>query len=248
MTKAAKAVLSKFATAVKAKPTVAKKVATLSKQVAKLNKISYDKTQMVLSETNGAAVVAPFYQHHINGFTNNWEAIFGKNGADVANLDKIYVNSYKMDIRLTQENEADRIFYSMFVVSLKDQGGDVNTLDPASGQLVMTDSLHFTTLSTNGRVMLNPDFFNIHSYKRFTMGGRAGDQSTPETRDLSFTIVPKQKMIRNPRGNIFGATGLTFPKDPSQNYWMLLFNDDSFADGQVNRITIGGLANIAYPS
>jgi len=230
--------------------TVAAKVATLTKQVKKLNAISYDKVVMTMDgmATNGASVAAPFFQNHLNALTRNWTPIFGSNAADVANTDKCYINSYKFDCRLTQENEPDRIFYSAFIVSLKDQGADVNTFDPASGLLVMSDGIHYQTLSTGGRVLMNQKFFNIHSYKRFTMGGRPGDQSTPETRDLSFTIVPKQKLLVNPRGNVFGASGLTFPKDPSQNYWFLLFNDDSFADGAVNRITMGGLASIAIPS
>jgi len=248
--KVVKAVIKKMAPK---KPTVAAKVATLVKQVKKLNTISYDKVSMTMDgmATNGASVIAPFYQNHLNASTRLWTPIFGSSAADVANTDKMYVNSYKFDVRLTQENEPDRIFYSAFIVSLKDQGADVNTFDPASGLLVMSDGIHFQTLSTAGRVLLNQKFFNIHSYKRFTMGGRSGDQSTPETRDLSFTIVPKQKLVVNPRGNIFGSSGvsnLSFPKDPSQNYWFLLFNDDSFADGQVNRITMGGIASIAIPS
>ena len=55
------------------------------------------------------------------------------------------------------------------------------------------------------------------------MGGRVGDQSAPALKDLSFTIVPKQRLVENPGGNIFGTisgrNGLPFPRDPSQNYF-----------------------------
>jgi len=230
------------------KKTVAKKVATLTKTVAKLTKISYDKITMQLADTNLDSVVQPYYQWHVNKLMNSWNPIFGSNTQDVINADKVYINNYKLDVRLSQETEADRIYYTAFLVSLKDQGGDVNTFDPATGSLTLTPGIHYQTLSTNGRVMINMKFFNIHSFKRFTMGGRPGDQSAPETRDLSFTIVPKQKLIVNPRGNVLQNAAFSFPKDPSQNYFMLLFNDDSATDFQVNKISIGGLVSLAVPS
>jgi len=248
MTKAAKAVLSKFATAVKAKPTVAKKVATLTRQVKKLSAISYDKVTLVVGGAADAAVIQPYYQYHVSGNMNSWTAIFGSNTADIINLDKIYINSYKMDVRLSQGNESDRIYYTAFVVSLKDSAADSNTFDPATGSLQLLNNVHYQTLPANGQVLLNPKMFTIHSYKRFMMGGRAGDQSTPETRDLSFTIVPKQKLVVNPRGNVLQNAAHTFPKDPSQNYYILLFSDDSNADLATNKVNVGGLVNIAVAS
>jgi len=250
----AKAVMASFIKAVK-KPstTVATKVATLTRQVKKLNKISYDKHTLVMGTNADTNVLQPYYQYAVCNGMNTWPAVFGANTADLADVQKMYVNSYKLDVRLTQGNEVDRIFYSAFIVSLKDEAADASTFDPLDGKLVLQDSLHYQPVGSNGRVMLNPKMFNIHSYKRFTMGGRAGDQSTPETRDLSFTIVPKEKLVVNTRGNIFGSAaspnnGLTYPKNPSQNYFFLLFNDDTLADLAANRIWIGGLCNVAIPS
>jgi hypothetical protein len=228
--------------------TVAKKVATLSAQVAKLNKISYDKYTMVMARESSSAVVQPYYQYHLQQNMNNWVPIFGSVAADINQADKMYINSYKLDVRLTQGNEADRIFYTAFLVSLKDQGNDASTFDPATGTLGLVDNVHFITLPDNGRALLNEKFFNIHAMKRFVMGGRPGDQSTPETRDLSFTLVPKQKLIVNPRGNVLQNASFSFPKDPSQNYYFLLFNDDSAGDLQTNKIHIGGLVSLAIPS
>jgi len=250
----AKEVLTKFAKAPRAtaagvvvpsKKSVAAKVATLTKQVKKLNKISYDKVTVTLPFQSNGAVTQPYYQYHINGQMNTWAAIFGSNTTDIINVDKVYVNNYTVDMRLTQDNEPDRIFYTVFLVSLKDQAADANTFDPATGSLQLLDSIHYQTLSTNGRILLNTKFFNIHSMKRFTMGGRAGDQSAPEIKDLSFKVVPKQKLIVNPRGNVLQNAAFTFPKDPSQNYYMLVFNDDSGADLQTNKMYVGGLANLA---
>jgi len=235
------------------KPRTTAEVAKLKAAVAKLNKISYDKHTLVMGANADANVIQPYYQYAICNGMNTWPAVFGANTADLADVQKMYVNSYKLDVRLSQGPESDRIFYSAFIVSLKDEAADASTFDPLDGKLVLSDSLHYQPVGSNGRVLLNPKMFNIHHYKRFTMGGRAGDQSTPETRDLSFTIVPKQKLIVNTRGNIFGSAaspnnGLTYPKDPSQNYFFLLFNDDSLADAAANRIWIGGLASVAIPS
>jgi len=231
-----------------AKKPTAKTVATLVKQVKKLNTISYDKITLSMSTAEDEAVVLPYYQFHVNKRMDLWTPIFGSNNTDSSNADKIYVNSYKMDVRLIQSNEADRIFYTMFIVSLKDDANDATTFDPATGNLTLANGVHYQTLSTNGRVLVNQKFFNIHQYKRFEMGGRPGDQSTPETRDLSFTIVPKQKKIVNPRGNCLGNATYTHPKDPSQNYYMLLFNDDSLGDFAANRVYVGGLASVAVPN
>lgn len=230
------------------KTSVVKKVATLSRQVKKLNKVSYDKVQMQISGFNNTAVTTPYYQYHINNLTQSWAPMFGYDANDVSTVNKMYVNSYKVDARLKQASEADLIWYTAFIVSLKDDGADSTTFDPATGQLTLTVNTHYNLLGAAGKAFLNPRFFNIHSYKRFSMGGRAGDQSNPVQRDLSFTIVPKQKMVTNPKGNIFGVGGLSFPKDPSKNYYLLLFNDDLGSDLQYNEITIGGMATIAIPN
>jgi len=234
-------------------PRTTAEVAKLKAAVAKLNKISYDKVSLIMTAVNAVNVVLPCYQYPICNQMNTWPPTFGDNSADLANCNKMYVNSYNLDVRLTQAGESDRIFYTAFIVSLKDEAADASTFDPLDGKLILQDGNHFQTLGTQGRVLLNPRMFNIHNMKRFTMGGRAGDQSNPETRELSFKVVPKQKLVINTRGNIFGSAaspnnGLTYPKDPSQNYYFLLFNDDSIGDFAANQITIGGIASVAIPS
>lgn len=229
------------------KKSVTKTVATLAKQVKKLNAISYDKV-MFKGYSQDTSVTQPFYQYHINNLTSLWTPLFGYDGSDVNQANKMYINSYKVDARLRQNSEADLIYYTAFIVSLKDQGADSTTFDPATGSLTLADSVHYTTLGAQGKVMVSKNFFNIHAYKRFYMGGRAGDQSAPVLRDLSFTIKPRQRLIQNPKGNILGMSGLQFPKDPSQNYYLLLFNDDSGADVQVNSINVSTLVSAAIPN
>lgn len=231
---------------------VVKKVASLAKQVNKLTKISYDKVDLRMGTITSAAVDAPVYQYAICNGMYSWAPTFNENTSDIFNVSKIYVNSYNLDVRIDQASEASTITYTTFIVSLKDQGADVATLDPATGKLVLVEGTHYVQLPTAGRVLLNKDFFTVHQMKRFFMGGQTStSQGSISTKNLSFKIVPKQRLIENPRGNIFAtsaANGLTYPRDPSQNYFFLAFNDNSAVDLEANAIHIGGLASVAIPS
>jgi len=231
----------------KKSPTLNRKVATLAQAVKKLNAVSYDKVSF-RGFSEDASVIQPFYQFHINAETRSWTPVFGHDAADVDEVNKVYVNSYTVEARLRQGSEADLIYYSAFVVSLKDQGADSSTFNQTTGALTLADSVHYTTLGAQGKVLVSKKFFNIHSYKRFYMGGRIGDQSAPVLRDLTFKIKPKQRLIENPRGNMFGVGGLVCPKDPSQNYYLLLFCDDSSLDIQVNTLNVSVLVDAAIPS
>jgi len=226
---------------------VAKKVSTLTRTVKKLTQISYDKLALAGTPKYNDNVVQPYYQYHVESLMNSWTPVWGLDSADIQNVNKLYINSYNFDMRLRQDNEADQIYYSMFFVSLKDQGADSTTFDPATGTLTLAAGIHYYA-SDNGRVLLNPRFFNIHKYRRFYMGGRPGDQSAPWLRDLSFKFTPKKRLIENPKGNVFGLSGLSFPKDPSQNHFVLLFNDDAGGDLQTNKINIHNLVSAAIPN
>ena len=43
---------------------------------------------------------------------NTWGPIFSNDASDIADTQKMYVNSYKFDVRLTQASEADLTLYS----------------------------------------------------------------------------------------------------------------------------------------
>ena len=242
-----KNITAKKSTKKTATKSVAKKVATLTKAVKKLNAVSYDKVSF-RGFSEDSSVIQPVYIYHVNSETRSWTPVFGHDAADVDEVNKVYVNSYNVDMRIRQANEPDLIFYTAFVVSLKDQGSDSATFNQTTGALSLTDGIHYTTLGASGKTLVSKKFFNIHSYKRFYMGGRNGDQSAPVLRDLSFKIKPRQRLIENPRGNVFGVGGLVCPKDPSQNYYVLLFCDDSSLDLQVNIVNTSVLVDAAIPS
>jgi len=234
------------------KPRTDVEVVKLKAAVKKLNAVSYDKVALRMGNSQ-AFVQNPYYVYNITNGMNTWGPIFGSDSSDLTNVQKMYVNSYKLDVRLNQGSEPDLTYYTAFIVSLKDQSNDVQTwLNSTTGALVMTPGIHYTDLGTDGRVLMNKKYFNIHAFKRFYMGGRPGDQSAPACKDISFTIKPKQRTIENPGGNIFGTisgrNGLAFPRDPSQNYFFILFNDNSGIDFENNLLHISGLCQCAIPS
>jgi len=247
--KVVKAVVKAVAGA-KPKPTIAKKVATLSRQVKKLNKISYDKIDFNHTPVVNSSLVTPYNQVLVSGALNSMAPLWGYSTTDVNTVDKAYLNSKDVYVSVRQNNEPNLIRYTMFVVSLKDQGADTTTFDPATGALTLASGTHYTNIISD-QVRISPRFFNIHAMRRFTMGyeGSAGPTAdTQSERRFVFKIKPKTKLIENPKGNVFQNAAFTFPKDPSQNYWVLLFNDNAGADLENNRLDISVIDHFAIPS
>jgi hypothetical protein len=183
---------------------------------------------------------------------NSATPLFGYDNTDLASVDKAYVNKYEVMCSVRQNNEPNLIRYSLFLVSLKDQGADATTFDPATGALTLSGTTHYAYGGVFAdQVRLSPRFFNIHAVRRFTMGyeGSAGPTAdTKSERRFNFNIVPKQRLISNPKGNVFNNAAFPFPKDPSQNYYLILFNDNSGADLENNKVDISVIKHFAIPS
>lgn len=229
---------------------VAKKVAALARQVKKLNTISYDKVDFIHTSANGQFLVNPYNQYLLSGGLNVMSPLWGYNSSDVANVDKAYLNSKDVYVSIRQNNEPNLIRYTLFLVSLKDAGADSTTFDPATGALTLTNGTHYTNIVSD-QVRVSPRYFNIHAMRRFTMGyeGSAGPTAdTHSERRFVFKLTPKQKLIQNPKGNVFANGSFLFPKDPSQNYWLLVFNDNAGADLENNKIDVNTVDHFAIPS
>jgi hypothetical protein len=195
-------------------------------------------------------VTTPYFSALVSGALNTMSPLWGYSSADVANVDKAYLNSKDVYVSVRQNNEPNLIRYTMFVVSLKDAGADSTTFDPLTGALTLANGTHYTNIVSD-QVRISPRFFNIHATRRFTMGyeGTAGPTAdTFSERRFVFKLKPKQKLIINPKGNVFGNASFTFPKDPSQNFWVLLFNDNVGADLENNKVDINTVDHFAIPS
>lgn len=221
------------------KISVVKKVDTLSRQVKKLTKVAYENVDVAKNIAQNENLINPYNVHNISKTFFGSGAIWGYNSSDIANVDRAYLNRKRAFVSVRQNNEPNLIRYSMFLVSLKDQGADTTTFDPATGTLTLTGGTHYTSLGSD-QVALSPRFFNVHAVRRFTMGYEGSAGPTADTRSerrFIFDIRPR-KLVQNPKGNMFANAAFEFPKDPSLNYFILTFNDNVSTDLESNRIDI----------
>lgn len=230
----------KKTTSTKKRAPVSKQLRVLKAQVKKLNKVSYEKVETFSAPAQSVSITSLWHSFSLSNNLNSLFPVWGYNATDLANCDKAYLNRKNIMVSIRQANEPNLIRYTMFLVSLKDQGADSTTFDPATGNLTLANITHYTQLGTD-QVRLSPRFFNIHAVRRFTMGYEGSAGPTADTRSerrFRFKITPKQKLIQNPKGNVFANPAFTFPKDPSQNYFIVIFNDNSSADLQDNKCDI----------
>jgi len=227
------------------KKTIASKVATLVKKVKKMETVATERVATYQSQNN-ISLSSAFNTYNLSrlltttvGVTTT--PIFGAQLADVADCGKAYLNSKDIYISIRQNNEPNLIRYSMFIVSLKDQGATTTVFDPLTRQLVgLTSSFgaHYVGVASD-QIVLNPLVFNVHKTARFTMGyeGAAGPSAdTYSERRFKYTIKPRQKLIQNSTGSLFTDAAQTSPIDPSQNYFVLVFNDNSGVDTENNKM------------
>lgn len=257
ITKGAKSYVKKVAKAlgVKPKPTVAKKVATLARQVKKLNKVSYEQVTTVSSVANSQNLTADYNAYNLSRLYPNSTytiPIFGTSTTEISEVNKAYLNSKDVYVSIRQASEPNFVRMAMFLVSLKDQGATTTLFDPASRQLVLTGANDYIGVGNAWETSaLNPKQFNIHAVRRFTMGteGTAGPMAdTYSQRRFKFTIKPKQKLIENPVGNVFNNSSFSSPVDPSQNYFIIIFNDNASLDLEYPKVDVVVYDHWAVPN
>lgn len=212
---------------------------TLAKQVKSL-KVSMKKDQEYLNYyTNiDSGVGSPLSYFQITRF-NTWSRCFGTDPADDAQNTMIWKSS-GIDCYLTHQNtndEEENVTYTVFLVSLKDPIG--GAYDTSNGNLSLSDTIHYLTYG--GQVMLNKKIFNIHKVKRFTLGNfgqnlnlAAGQKQYGNDMRWYWKVSPSARIV-NPYGDWKGQ-GCT--RDPSQAYYVLVFNNNSIADFESPRIQI----------
>jgi len=164
-----------------------------------------------------------------------WTPIFGAAGDD-DDANKMIHKSFGVDMLFTLGNEMDQINYTVFLVSLKDscRGAMFNN---SSGALSLSSGTDY--YFTNGLALLNKKSFNIHAMKRFSLGNNGVNQgdSTAQTQygsDRRIYLKARcNKKVENPAGN---WKDLNCSSDPSDNYYILVFNDNAIADAQYQRV------------
>lgn len=194
--------------------------------------------------------VSPFQQFHINNY-GNWTPTFlqsrmntGAN-AEVAQagwsgLDWIR-SRVSMDFKLDAEYK--NITYTVFLIQLKDQFRNTQ-FDDATGTLTLTAGVHYNM--TEGMAMLNKRFFVIRGIRKFTLGNFGANPTTvgdaggsiDDYRRVTFRLRPNKKILRQDSSRVLvgpaaAAANSALPDpDPSKNYYVLVFNNDSDATYQ----------------
>jgi len=208
-------------------------IQTLAKAVRSLQKENKTQAEYLnyTQQTFEQNVAAPLYSVNLSDFSG-MISTFGTSANDnVAN--KIIHKSVGMDCRVTLENainnEESTIGFTAFLVSLNDNVG--NVYNNLTGGLTLT--LGATHEIVQGMVLLNKKMFKIHKTKRFTLTNYNQALISPAAQTQYGTDyrwywrLPINKMIENPRGD-WKQLGCAL--DPSKQYYLMIFNDNSTSD------------------
>lgn len=164
---------------------------------------------------------------------SNWAAIFGADANDVE-ANKCIHKSFGIDMRFESNSETDAINFTVFIVSLKD---GMRGFDNSSAALSLSNNLDYHW--QDALAMVNKKSFNIHYTKRFTLGnngvglGSSTAQTQYGTDRRFYTRIRPNNTIENPRGD---WKAMTCSPDPSDNYYLLVFNDNNILDATYPRV------------
>lgn len=159
-----------------------------------------------------------------------WNPLFGTTANDATDNRAVH-SSFGLDMYFNCANEIDRIGFTVFLVSLKDSIGSAFTA--SSGALSLVNGDHYAMI--NGQALLNKKVFTIHKTKRFELSNNGTALTAPSAQtqfgtDRRFYWKCRvNKMIINPTGD---WKSMSSAQDPSKNYYLLVFNDNSAIDLQ----------------
>lgn len=214
----------------KKKQTVAK-LASQVRSIIRRNKRDDEYIQLGQFNNNDSMSSSPTVVNLCN--YNGMAGIFGTSSGDRFD-NKIIHQSMGMDLRVTLENgilsEESTIQFTAFLVSLRDNIGSV--FNPATGTLTFTNTrTHYQ--QTGGLCLLNKKMFKIHKMKRFVLTnydaqlGQSAAQSQYGTDCRWYWKVAPRSVIQAPSDS---WTDLQSAQDPSKQYYLLIFHDNSVAD------------------
>jgi len=217
----------------KAKPTA---ITTLAKAVKSIQLKMKAKTVMLNygyknDNQNLSSNVDVF---HLTRYVD-WNPIFGATGND-DDANKMIHKSMGLDMYFNSNSETDPINFTVFIVSLKDTALGFNN---ATGALTLVEDQDYHQL--DALTMINKKAYNIHYTKRFTLGnnGVGLGSSTAQTQygtDRRFYAKIKcNKSVENPHGD---WKQLNVSADPSDNYYLLVFNDNGILDATYPRLRL----------
>lgn len=131
-----------------------------------------------------------------------------------------------LDCLVETGTENEGVAITCYVVSAKNNTPD-DFFDGASGGLVW-GSAGTSYQTVEGQAFINPEYFNIHLRKTIFFPPHPPGYTAESklSRRFTFSFRPN-KIIRNNTGSF---EDLICPQKPSDNYWLVFFNNNSSAD------------------
>lgn len=222
--------------------TLAKKVKSIQKEVGR--------KRVPLYLTNSSASItsniqSPLTVQKLCKFSDD-NPIFGTDANDLLGS-KVFLKSITLkmnvDLENVSETEEESQHIEMFIVQLKDVANDI--FSAVSGDITLTPNVHYWQFGgvNAGYTYLNTKYFRILKHKRFMLtnyGAGLGSSAAQNLDGTNFRYDCKlniNQTIRAPMSNSTDQSwkSLVCPRDPSQNYYVLWFNDNSPLDGEYPR-------------
>lgn len=217
-----------------------KRRAPIVKRVRKIEKAVKEQTRKLYlvnqSQDQVQNTLLPFIQFRLTAFNNDVSAL-GTDQNDLLGA-KVKLNKIQMHGRVSLEgvdNEEETLNLTMALVSLKDDFA--YKLDESNGLLTLVSNEDYYQYS--GWTYLNLDVFKVHKIKHLTLTNHGADLGTSGAQtqmgtDYNFNWNVRPNAIIQARRTTSATTEswktLICPSDPSKNYWLLVFNDDSSVD------------------
>ncbi len=177
-----------------------------------------------------------FDQFKLSNYSG-WNPIFGAAANDTYANSMIH-KGFGLDMYLNSSTETDSIQFTVFLVSLKDDMR-ANGFNNSNGTLSLSSG--FDYYAQNGLVLLNKKNFNIHSVKRCVLGnnGVGLGSSTAQTQYGTDRRYYMKMRVNKKITNIAGDwKALDISQDPSDNFYLLIFNDNGILDAANPRVRI----------
>lgn len=220
-------------------------IQTLAKSVRSLQR-EFKKDQQFLNYayTYNSTNLSGDYTAFLLSNFSSWSRIFGSS-ADDDHYNTVIWKSTGIDIRFTNGNESGNVNFTVMLLKFTDLA---KKLIDATGAVTLNAGDAYYTQS--GLTMVNKRYFKVLATKRFSLGnaGQASSTSTAQTqfgtdRRYYMKISPNKKII-NPAGDF---TSLTQSLDPSGNYMICVFNNNSILDLEYPDMTMNAVHTVMTP-
>lgn len=214
---------------------LAKSIVSLQRQVRSTHKyLNFAQTW------NGAGVQSNYTFFPLSKFSA-WSLVFGTTANDT-NFNTVHWSSSFIDMKIDIGNEPANVNFTVMLLKCKDVA---KGLIDSNGDLSLIGGDAFYTQS--GLTLVNRKYFSVLATRRFSLGnhGQASSTATAQTqygtdRRYTFKLRPNKKIV-NPSGDWINMNQC---QDPSGNYYLVVFNDNSALDLEFPQVWMNAIHTI----